>query len=111
MPPVPAVTVTDLPDPLPADVVVLDVREPVEWAYGHVDGALHVPLHDLPGRLAELPDARLLVVCRVGARSAQATAYLAAAGRDAVNLDGGMVAWAGAGRGMVSDTGADPRVV
>ncbi|HSE71537.1 MAG TPA: rhodanese-like domain-containing protein [Nocardioidaceae bacterium] len=108
---VPTVGVHGVPDPLPDGVSVLDVREPVEWDHGHVEGALHVPLMDLPARLAEVPEGQVLVVCRVGGRSAQAVAYLAALGHDAVNLAGGMVDWAAAGRPMVSETGQPPRVV
>ena len=111
MQPVPTVSIDGVPDPLPEGVSVLDVREDVEWAYGHIQGALHVPLHQLPGRLDELPDGQVLVVCKVGGRSAQAVAYLSHLGRDAVNLDGGMVDWAAAGRPMVSDLGQPPRVV
>ena len=51
----------------------------------------------------ELPEGRILVVCMVGARSAHATAYLVQQGHDAVNLDGGIVDWVGAGRPLVSD--------
>jgi rhodanese-related sulfurtransferase len=92
--------------------VVLDVREPDEWAAGHVDGALHVPLGTLPLRLDEVPaDATVLVVCRSGGRSAQATMWLEQQGREAVNLHGGMHAWAAAGRPMVSETGAPPAVL
>ena len=108
---VPTVGIGDVPHPLPDNVAVLDVREDVEWAYGHIDGAVHVPLHQLPGRLDEVPDGRVLVVCKVGGRSAQAVAYLVAGGRDAVNLGGGMLDWSEAGRPMVSDTGRDPQVV
>jgi len=46
------------------------------------------------------------VVCRVGSRSAQVTAWLAAQGRDAVNLAGGLDAWADAGRPLVTDDGS-----
>ena len=108
---IPTIEVSAVPSPLGADVAVLDVREDVEWAYGHIEGALHVPLMQLPGRLPELPEGQLLVVCRVGARSAQAVAYLRAQGRDAVNLEGGMVDWADAGRPMASETGGPPQVV
>ena len=66
---------------------------------------------ELVQRLAEVPAGRTVVVCKVGARSAQATAYLAQQGYDVVNLDGGMVEWAAAGRPMVSDTGRPPQVV
>ncbi|ALX06131.1 MULTISPECIES: rhodanese-like domain-containing protein [Aeromicrobium] len=96
---VPTTTVADLPDPLPDDLVVLDVREPHEWDAGHVPGAVHVPLGDLPTRVGELdPQARTLVVCHLGGRSARATAWLGQQGHDVVNLAGGMDAWEAAGR-------------
>jgi len=108
---VPTVGVDGVPDPLPEQLVVLDVREPVEWAHGHIDGALHIPLQQLPRRLDEVPRGRTLVVCKVGGRSARAVVWLAQQGRDAVNLAGGMVDWADAGREMVSETGGPPQVV
>ena len=73
---VPTVAVEQVPDPLPEGVTVLDVREPVEWQHGHVDGAVHVPMGEIPARVEELPEGRLLVVCKVGGRSAQVTAWL-----------------------------------
>lgn len=95
-------TVNDLPDPLPADLVVLDVREQHEWDAGHIEGARHVPLGDVPARVGELdPTVRTLVVCHVGGRSARAGAWLAQQGYDVVNLAGGMDAWQGAGRPVV----------
>ena len=100
---IPTVTVGQLPTPLPEGVTVLDVREPHEWAQAHVAGALHIPLMELPQRLDELPtDDQLLVVCHVGARSAQAVQFLVAQGRDAVNLDGGLLEWHAAGRELVT---------
>lgn len=95
---VPTIAVDQVPDPLPEGVCVLDVREPDEWQEGHIEGALHIPLMTLPGRTEELPDAELLVVCHVGGRSAQATAYLVQRGYTAVNLAGGMADWVAAGR-------------
>lgn len=89
---------------LPSDVVLLDVREDDEWAAGHAPGAVHVPLQQIPVRLAELPQTDpLLVVCRSGVRSAQATAWLRQQGLPAVNVAGGMKAWAAAGRPVESD--------
>ncbi|HEX5861199.1 MAG TPA: rhodanese-like domain-containing protein [Nocardioides sp.] len=108
---VPGVTVDGLPDPVPHDLTVLDVREPVEWQHGHIDGALHIPLTELVERLDEVPEGRMLVVCQVGGRSAQAVAYLNQRGHDAVNLRGGMVDWADSGRRMVSETDQPPYVV
>jgi len=110
-PDLPSTTVDALPDPLPDGMVVLDVREPEEWHHGHIEGAVHVPLMQLPARREEVPDGRVLVVCRIGVRSLQATHYLAQQGYDAVNLDGGMVDWAGAGRPMLSESGRPPQVV
>jgi rhodanese-related sulfurtransferase len=108
---IPAVAVSGVPDPLPEGLAVLDVREPVEWVHGHIDGALHIPMSELPGRLDELPDEQTLVVCKVGSRSARVVGWLAQQGRDAVNLDGGMLDWQAAGRPMVSETGRPPQVV
>lgn len=108
---IPTVTVQGVPEPLPEGLVVLDVREPVEWDHGHIEGAVHIPLTQLPQRLTELPDGQTLVVCKIGGRSAQAVGYLVQQGIDAVNLEGGMVDWADAGRPMVTETGASPQVV
>jgi rhodanese-related sulfurtransferase len=104
---VPEISVQDLP----ADAVILDVREPEEWAAGHVEGATHVPLGEVPQRLGELPDADpLYVICRSGNRSGRAVAWLGQQGVETVNVAGGMRAWAAAGRPMVSDAG-EPAVL
>ena len=108
---VPTVTLDELPSDLPAIVTVLDVREHAEWVHGHIDGARHIPLSELGARLRDVPDDKLVVVCKIGGRSAQAVAWLSAHGRDAYNLYGGMIEWAEAGRPMVSETGRAPHVV
>ncbi|WP_340537867.1 rhodanese-like domain-containing protein [Nocardioides sp. GXZ039] len=108
---VPTVALNGVPDPLPEGLAVLDVREQVEWDHGHIDGAVHVPLGELPQRLADVPDGQTLVVCKAGGRSAQVTGWLAAQGYDVVNLDGGMLDWEAAGRPMVSVGDAPPQVV
>jgi rhodanese-related sulfurtransferase len=105
------ITVGGVPHPLPEGLHVLDVREDAEWVHGHIEGALHIPMSDLPVRLAEVPDGPVLVVCRVGGRSAHAAGYLQQRGHDVVNLHGGMVEWEAAGRPMVSELGTPPRVV
>ena len=107
-PAVPEVSVAQLP----ADAVLLDVRESDEWAAGHAPGAVHLPMSELAGRIDELPDHDPLYdVCRVGGRSARVVAYLAAQGYPAVNVEGGMMAWAGQGREIVADGCAQPQVV
>lgn len=76
--------------------VVVDVREPEEFAEGHIPGCRLVPLGSLMGRLGELPkDQPLVLVCRSGARSAMATQALNQAGFQAANMEGGMMAWRG----------------
>lgn len=106
-PSVPSINATEVKD----DAVVLDVREPDEWEAGHIPGALHIPLSDVPGRLGELPEGgQITVVCRSGGRSARATNWLTQNGYDAINLEGGMGAWEAAGREMVSETGEAPTV-
>lgn len=96
---------------VPADGFLLDVRELDEWQAGHVPDAVHIPLGELPARWGELPeDAEMYVVCRSGARSAQATEALNQAGRRASNVAGGMHAWHRAGRPMVSESGGEPFV-
>jgi len=99
---VPTVTVSDVTDHTTHEWVVLDVREPHEWASGHIEGALHIPMGELPARVGELdPQARTLVVCHVGGRSARVTAWLHQQGHDVANLAGGMDAWEGAKRPTV----------
>ncbi len=87
------------------DAVVIDVREGEEWEAGHAPQARHIPMMQIPTRVDEVPrDRDVVVVCRVGARSAQVVAYLRAQGYDRVaNLDGGMIAWAAAGLPVVAD--------
>jgi rhodanese-related sulfurtransferase len=101
---VPSTTIEGIGDI--ADTVLLDVREPDEWAAGHAPDAWFWPLGKLDGVRAELPlDRRIGCVCRSGARSATATELLRSWGLQAVNLEGGMKAWAAAGRPVVTDDG------
>ncbi len=75
--------------------VVLDVREPEEVALASFSGATHIPMGDIPSRLADLdPQRATVVVCHHGIRSAQVAAYLARMGFERVaNLSGGIDAW------------------
>ncbi len=91
--------------------VLLDVREPEEWAAGHAPGAVLMPMGEVRSRRTELPfDRRIVVVCRSGGRSAAITDALRSAGYDAVNLTGGMCAWTAGGLPTVEATPTvDPR--
>ena len=93
------VTIADLATASAEGQLVIDVREPEEYADGHVPGALLAPMATLPQRLAELPtDRPVYVICAVGARSEYAARWLAAQGVDARTVDGGTAEWAAAGR-------------
>ncbi|MER7335031.1 MULTISPECIES: MBL fold metallo-hydrolase [unclassified Micromonospora] len=75
------------PEGLPAPDVVLDVRMTNEWRAGHVEGAVHVPLPDLPKRLADVPEGAVWVHCGSGYRATVAASLLANAGREVVVID------------------------
>ena len=76
----------------PANVLLLDVREPTEWAGGHAPAAHHRPLGELDPSC--LPAAETIyVICQSGGRSERAARTLRAAGVDAHNVSGGMTAW------------------
>jgi rhodanese-related sulfurtransferase len=96
---------------VPGDGWLLDVREHYEWVAGHAPDAWHIPLAELAIRSAEIPaDQTVYVICRSGNRSDRAAEALNGAGWQAVNVAGGMRQWAAAGRPMVSESGAQPRV-
>lgn len=102
-------------DTVPADATLLDVREEGEWAAGHAPDALHVPMGEVVARLGEITahadGGTLYVICKSGGRSAQVTAYLAQQGLEAVNVDGGMLAWQSAGRPLSGGGDGRPSVV
>jgi hydroxyacylglutathione hydrolase len=66
---------------------ILDVRRADEWNESHVSGAVHVPLHELERRMAEVADGEVWVHCRSGYRASIAASLLARAGRDPVLID------------------------
>lgn len=79
------------------DVVVLDVRRDSERAGGFIEGSVHIPIHQLPGRVGEVPPGVVWVHCAGGMRAAIAASLLDAAGRDVVAVDDGFEAAADAG--------------
>ncbi len=92
------------------EAVLLDVREPFEWAQGHAPQATHIPMGELTVD-ALPPGSPLLVVCHLGGRSMQAVVALRRHGIEAVSVAGGMEAWRTAGLPVVTDTGAPGQVV
>lgn len=85
-----------LADPLRDKPVLLDVREPAEFAICRIEGSLLMPMGTVPTRLPDLdPDAEIVVICHHGARSAQVCMFLERQGFSQVrNLAGGVAAWA-----------------
>lgn len=81
--------------------VLIDVREPHEYAEGHAPGSLHIPLGQLKSRLNEFrafENKPVVLICRSGNRSGQAAGLLAQEGFKSVhNVQGGMLAWEKAG--------------
>ncbi len=95
-PPVPSIDaaalqarLNDKPKPF-----VLDVREPAEYAAGHITGSTLIPLQQLSSRITESPtDREIVCVCASGSRSSSAARRLSSAGYTVLNLSGGMGHW------------------
>lgn len=75
------------PPGLPGVDVLLDVRMSNEWYTDHIDGAVHIPLPDLPHRLGDVPVGAVWVHCGSGYRAAAAASLLQRAGRQVVHID------------------------
>jgi sulfur-carrier protein adenylyltransferase/sulfurtransferase len=75
-------------------LLLVDVREPREWAAGRLPGSVHIPLATLPQRLGEIAaDSTPVFICHSGSRSMAACRFLAGQGRSAINLAGGVQSW------------------
>jgi rhodanese-related sulfurtransferase len=97
-----------------AGALLVDVRQDYEWEAGHLAGAEHVPLEELPAAATRFDrDRPIVFTCRTGSRSALATEVFRAAGYEAYNLAGGLLAWVESGRelepadGLVADSRPD----
>ena len=86
------------------EVVIIDVRTEAEFAQGSIQGAKHTPLHMLPLVADQLEKLKpVIIICRSGARSAQACAFLTSKGFNNVfNLRGGVMGWAQAGMALAA---------
>ncbi|OGG61973.1 hypothetical protein A3C87_01835 [Candidatus Kaiserbacteria bacterium RIFCSPHIGHO2_02_FULL_49_34] len=80
-------------------ITLIDVRTPEEYSAGHIAGSRNIPLNLISGALAELKNnaGTVYVNCAAGGRSMQACEILTQNGIDAVNLVGGITAWASEG--------------
>jgi hydroxyacylglutathione hydrolase len=113
-PEIPEVSVVQLASEKEGNVL-LDVREPDEYAHGHVPGAVNLPQSDLASKLDELPrDTRIYVICQGGYRSRRAAQFLRQSGfSDVVSVSGGTSAWieAGLATNYGEELSSPPRIV
>ena len=72
---------------------LIDVRTPGEFASGHIDGAVNIPVQELAQRLGEVPQGPVVLYCRSGARSGNAANFLLSEGWTEVYNLGPMSAW------------------
>jgi rhodanese-related sulfurtransferase len=81
------------------EAAIIDVREENEFDAVRVPGVPLIPMSELIGRIHELPEGPLVIMCRSGARSASVAEYLEQEGgrEDVANLEGGIIAWASSG--------------
>jgi rhodanese-related sulfurtransferase len=93
------------------DALFVDVREAEEYAAGHVEGSVHIPIGSIALRWLDLAGrGQVVVVCQIGQRSGLAADFLQGHGIDAHNLEGGLEAWSRAGLGLTAAS-PEPRVI
>ena len=84
------------------DVFILDVREPNEFAGERIQGAVNIPIRDLPKRVGELPKGKpIIVYCKVGHRGSMAMMFLRGQGYNVQSISGGLDGWKNAGLPVV----------
>jgi rhodanese-related sulfurtransferase len=99
----PEIDADQLADAVRRGAAIVDVRERQEYVAGHVPGAVHIPMSQLPGRAHELGRSTpVYVVCASGNRSAAMTDFLRYAGFDAYSVAGGTSGWTQSGRPLVA---------
>jgi len=113
-PSVPEISV-DAVESRPPGTMLLDVREPEEYAHGHIPGSINLPQSDLASQLNDLPrDHAVWIVCQAGLRSRRAAQYLKQMGfEQVVSVQGGTSAWQDAGKPLAVGETRDekPRVI
>jgi rhodanese-related sulfurtransferase len=102
--PIAEIDIDDFAQRLADGARVIDVREPDEFASGHVPGAELLPLGDVPAHLDRFGDQPTYVICRTGVRSMRACEIASDVGHDVVNVTGGTMAWIVTGHDVATGT-------
>lgn len=89
-----SMTMSDFVAKMNPEMTVVDVRSPMEFQRGHIEGATNHPLNQMSSFKGNM-DKPIYMICQSGMRSAQASRYLADKGYKVVNVKGGMSRWPG----------------
>ena len=107
-----SITATAAQEAVSNGAVLVDVRSNGEWNAGHAPSATHLPVEKVRTQVSRLSKSeRIIMICRSGARSAQAAAALAELGYQVSSVKGGMRAWKRAGGRVVARNGRDGAVI
>jgi thioredoxin 1 len=104
------ISVSDFAELLNEGIFLIDVRETDEYLSGHVPGAIHIPLNEVPQRVNDFRHPNggpTYVICKVGGRSASACDYLSNHSLTVVNIIGGTMAWIMQGHDVIE--GSQPK--
>ncbi len=104
------ISVSEFAELFNEQVFLIDVRETDEYVDGHVPGAIHIPLNEVPNRVEEFRNPQggvTYVICKAGGRSASACAYLAQNSLNVINIAGGTMGWLMQGHDVVE--GSQPK--
>ena len=104
------ISITEFAELFNLDTFLIDVRETDEYVDGHISGAIHIPLNEVPSRVEEFRNPQggvTYVICKVGGRSASACDYLAQKSLNVINIAGGPMGWIMQGYDVVE--GSQPK--
>jgi thioredoxin 1 len=104
------ISVTEFSEQFTEEIFLIDVREIDEYLSGHVPGAIHIPLNEVPNRVEEFRNPNggpTFVICKVGGRSASACDFLADLSLSVINIAGGTMGWIMQGNDVVE--GSQPK--
>jgi len=104
------ISVSEFAEQFNEEIFLIDVREIDEYLSGHVPGAIHIPLNEVPNRVEEFRNPNggpTFVICKVGGLSASACDFLANQSLSVINIAGGTMGWIMQGNDVVE--GSQPK--